>query len=266
MMPEKLIIGAIAGDMIGSRHNGKTAQSENFNLLTNQPDFTSDTVFTVAVMDALLNGKEYTQSLQQYGLRYPDRGYGTALLRWMRQADPKPYHSWNNGAALRVSPVGHACRTLRETMDEARRCAEVSHNHPDGIKGAQAIAVSVFLAKNGRTREEIRDFIESDFRYDLHRKIEDIRPRYYYDQSCESSVPEAIIAFLESRDFEHALRLAISLGDTSGSLASITGGIAQAFYKEVPGYLAQPVIQHLSPAMFEIVDKFSNTYPLSLFH
>ncbi len=265
-MLEKLIIGAVAGDMIGSRHNGKELQTERFNLLDKKPDFTSDSVLTVAVMDALLNGMDYRHSLQQYGLKYPGRGYGATLLRWMRQENPQPYHSWNNGAALRISPVGHACRTINETLEESRKCAGVSHNHPDGIKGAQAVAACVFLAKNGRTKEEIRSYIESSFRYDLQRRISDIRPGYYYDQSCVSSVPEAIIAFLESSGYEDALRLAISLGDSNGSLACITGGIAQAFYKEVPEYITRAVVSQLSPEMLEIIDEFSNTYPLSLFH
>jgi ADP-ribosyl-[dinitrogen reductase] hydrolase len=266
MIIEKLIIGAVAGNMIGICNNDKQPQSPSTPLFNDKLTFTSDTVLTVAVMDALLNGREYTETLQAYGRKYPDRGYGMALLRWLKQDHPQPYHSWNNGAALRISPVGHACRTLSETLDEARRCAEVSHNHPDGIKGAQAAAACVFLAKNGRNREEIRSYVESAFGYDLHRRIEDIRPRYYYDQSCESSVPEAIIAFLDSTDYEDSLRLAISLGNSNGSLACITGAISQAYYKEIPRHIAVQVISRLSPEIIEIIDKFSNTYPLSLFH
>ncbi len=265
MIPEKLIIGAVAGNMIGSRYSGKEYLAEN-SLLNDRLHFTSGSVLTVAVMDALLNGRDYVRTLQMYGRKFPDRGYGTTLLRWIMQDSPQPYHSWNNGAALRISPVGHACRTLDETLSEARKCAEISHSHPDGIKGAQATAASVFLAKNGRTKEEIRSYIESAFRYDLHRKIDTIRSRYFYDQSCESSVPEAIIAFLDSSDYENALMLAISLGKSNGSLACITGAIAQAFYKEIPGHIALPVIEQLSPEMIKVIDEFSNTYPLSLFH
>ncbi len=266
MIFEKLIIGAVAGDMIGSRHTGNKFEVVDFSLLNKDPDYTADTVLTVATMDALLNGREYTTMMQAYGRRYPGRGYGAALLRWLRQDEPKPYHSWNNGVALRISPIGHVCRTVNETLEESRKCAEISHNHPDGIKGAQATAACVFLAKNGRTKEEIRSYIETKFGYDLQKNIEIIRPEYYYDQSCEISVPAAIIAFLDSSDYENAIRLAISLGDGCGSLACITGGIAQAFYKKIPGHIAEPVISRLSPEMFDVIEKFSFTYPLSLFY
>jgi ADP-ribosyl-[dinitrogen reductase] hydrolase len=266
MIMEKMIIGAVAGNMIGMCHNAGQSHPANMPLIKENLDYGCDTVLTVAVMDALLNGREYTETLQAYGRNYPDRGYGTALVRWMKQDRPQPFHSWNNGAALRISPVGHACRTLDETLNEARMCAGVSHNHPDGIKGAQAAAACVFLAKNGRTKEEIRDYVESAFRYDLNRRIEDIRRVYYYDQSCEGSVPEAIIAFLESTGYEDSLRLAISLGKSNGSLPCITGAISQAYYKEMPQDIIQPVISRLSPEIIEVIEKFSNTYPLSLFH
>ncbi len=265
-MIDKLIIGAIAGDMTGSVHAGKKQDPAGFPLFTDNTDYTCDSVLTVAVMDSLLNGRDYAQTLQVYGRKYPGRGYGTIFTRWLSQDCPRPYNSWNNGAAIRVSPVGYSGRTLKEVLDEARRCAEVSHNHPDGIQGAQATAAAVFLAKNGRSKDEIRDYIEKTFRYNLQRSIEEIRPGYYYDQSCRGTVPEAIIAFLDSDDFESALRLAISLGGNSGSISGITGGIAQAFYKKLPEHISKPVISHLTPEMFEIIEEFSTTYPLSLFH
>lgn len=264
-MYEKLIIGAIAGDMIGARHEGKKPEPFDFSLISDDLDFTSDSVMTVAVMDSLLNGREYTQTLQYYSRRYPKRGYGNTFIRWLRQEDPKPYNSWNNGAAIRISPIGYAGRTVSEVLEEARNCAGVSHNHPDGIKGAQAVAVSVFMAKNGRTKDEIREYVQSGFGYNLNKTIDEIRPGYYYDQSCQGSVPEAIIAFLESTDYESAIRLAISLGGKSSTLACITGGIAQAFYKEVPVDISGHVLKGLSREIFETVDKFSSTYPISLF-
>lgn len=266
MITEKLIIGAVAGDMVGSLHKGKKPGPESFDLLNDRPDFTSDTVLNVAVMESLLRERDYARSLKVYGRKYKDRDYGKAFDRWLQQDDPKPYHSWNNGAALRVSPIGFACRTLKEVSDEAYNCASVSHNHPDGIKGAVAIAVSVFLARNGRTKDEIRDYIESTFSYDLHRQIDHIRPDYYYDRSSEASVPESIIAFLDSTDYENAIRLAISLGGDSGRLACLTGGIAQAFYKEVPVKITNYVIEQLPHQMLETLNEFSKTYPLSLFH
>lgn len=265
-MFEKLIIGAIAGDIAGSGNAGKSQEQELRPLIPENSDFSADSVMTVAVMDSLLNGREYVRTFQLYGKKYPDRRYGTTFVRWLRQDEPKPYHSWNNGAATRVSPLGYAGRTVGEVLDEARKCAGVSHNHPDGIKGAQAVATSVFLAKNGRSKDEIRDYIESTFGYDLQRQIEDIRPRYFYDTSCEGSVPEAIISFLDSHDFESSLRLAISLGGDNGTLAGISGAIAQAYYKDIPAEIAKPVISMLSPEMYETIEEFSNSYPLSLFH
>jgi ADP-ribosyl-[dinitrogen reductase] hydrolase len=244
---DKLIIGAIAGDMHGSNgHSGIT-------------------IFTVAVMDSLLNGREYTSFLQAYGRKYHDPSFGPAFTRWLRQEEPVPFNSWNNGAALRVSPIGMVCRTLQEVLDEARINASVSHSHPDGIKGAQAVAAAVFLARNGRTKEEIRSFIESEFSYNLHKTIEDIQQDYYYDQSCQSSVPESIIAFLDSTDYESSIEIARSLKGSKNSIASITGGIAQAYYKEIPGQIARDITKMLSPELYEVVEEFSKTYPLSLF-
>lgn len=260
-MMEKLIIGAIAGDML---YDGKENAGNEYSLSTGKTDYSCNSVLTVAVMDSLLNGRDYTQTLQLYGRKYPGRGYGTAFLRWLGQDNPRPYHSWNNGAALRASPIGFSGRTLPEVMEEARRSAEVSHNHPDGIMGAQAVAAGVFLARNGRTKDEIRDYIESAFGYNLNRTIEQIRKDYYYDRSCQGSVPEAIIAFLDSNDFESAVSLAGSLG--SRSIATISGGIAQAYYKEIPGHIVKHAAGKLSSEMFETVHEFSNTYPLSLFH
>jgi ADP-ribosyl-[dinitrogen reductase] hydrolase len=150
-------------------------------------------------------------------------------------------------------------------LDEARNNAGVSHSHPDGIKGAQAVAAAVFLARNGRTKEEIRSYIESEFRYNLQKSIEEIRPDYYYDQSCQGSVPESIIVFLDSADYESAIGLAGSFGGSRNSIASITGGIAQAYYKEIPGQIARNITKMLSPELYEIVEEFSKTYPLSLF-
>lgn len=246
-LADKLIIGAIGGDMYGN--NG----------------FTGNTIFTVAVMDSLLNGRDYTGFLQAYGRKFPDQSYGAGFMRWLRQEDPVPFNSWNNGAALRVSPIGLVCRTLQEVLDEARRNAGVSHSHPDGIKGAQAVAAAVFLARNGRTKEEIRSYIESEFSYNLHKTIEEIRPGYYYDQSCQGSVPESIIAFLDSTDYESAISLAISLEGSRNAIASITGGIAQAYYKDMPGHIVRNITEMLPPALYEIVEEFSKTYPLRLF-
>jgi ADP-ribosyl-[dinitrogen reductase] hydrolase len=245
--PDNLIIGAIAGDVHGSS------------------GYSGNTIFTIAVMDSLLNGREYTSFLQAYGRKYHDPSFGPTFTRWLRQDEPVPYNSWNNGAALRVSPIGMVCRTLPEVLEEARRNASVSHSHPDGIKGAQAVAAAVFLARNGRTKEEIRSCIESEFSYNLHKTIEDIRQDYHYDQSCQSSVPESLIAFFDSTDYESAIGIAGSLKESKNSIASITGGVAQAYYKKIPGQIARDIINTLPPELYEIVEEFSKTYPLSLF-
>jgi ADP-ribosyl-[dinitrogen reductase] hydrolase len=256
-MIERLIIGAFAGD-IGSPKPGERPDKK--------PVITGDSVLTVAVMDSLLNGRDYTSVMQTYGRKFPNCGYGAAFSKWIRQDDPRPFNSWNNGAALRVSPVGFACRTISEVLDEARKNAQVSHSHPDGIKGAQAVASSVFLARTGRTKDEIRNHVESAFGYNLQKSIADIRPGYFYDQSCQGSIPEAIIAFLESNDFESAISLANSLGDGCSAIACITGAIAQAYYKEIPGRIAGEIAGLLTPGMYDTVEEFSNTYRLSLFH
>ena len=266
MSSGRMIIGAVAGDMIGSLYNGKKTDASVTRLLTGKASFTGDSVMTIAVMDSLLNGKDYITVMQDYGRKFPDRSYGTAFSRWLRQDDPQPFNSWSNGAALRISPVGFACRTLSEVLDEAQKNARVSHSHPDGIKGAMAIAASVFLARNGRTKDEIRDYIESVFRYNLQKSIAEIRPGYIYDHSCQGSVPEAIIAFLESSDYESAIGLAISLGGNCSDIACITGGIAQAYYKEIPDSITESTVSMLTPDMYKIIAGFSNTYPLSLFH
>jgi ADP-ribosyl-[dinitrogen reductase] hydrolase len=244
---DKLIIGAIAGDMHGCE------------------GYSGNTIFTIAVMDSLLNGREYTSFLQAYGRKYHDSSFGPSFTRWLRQDEPLPFNSWNNGAALRVSPIGIVCRTLQEVLDEARSNASVSHSHPDGIKGAQAVAAAVFLARNGRTKDEIRSYIESEFNYNLHKTVEEIQKDYYYDQSCQSSVPESIIAFLDSINYESAIGIAGSLKGSKNSIASMTGAIAQAFYKEIPGHIARDITNKLSPELHEVVEEFSKTYPLSLF-
>lgn len=265
-MVEKLIIGAIAGDILGTEYSESGRMPEKPDPDSIKAGFTSNSVLTVAVMDSLLNGKDYINNLQRYGNEYPGRGYGAAFMRWISQQEPKPYHSWNNGAALRVSPVGYSGRTLPEVVDEAARCAMVSHNHPDGIIGAKAVASAVFLAKNGRSKDEIRSHIEAEYSYDLNRTIEEIRPRFRYDQSCQGSVPEAIIAFLDSRNFGDSIRLAISLGNRTATITTITGAIAQAYYKEIPVNMVKPVVSKLTPGMYEVIEQFSNNWPLSLFH
>ena len=260
MSKEKLIIGAIAGDIIGSVYEWHNIKSVEFDLFCPETDFTDDSVLTLATMAAILNQKNYTETYQLYGRKYPNRGYGTHFHSWIHSRNPEPYNSWGNGSAMRVSPIGWYGNNLEEVMAEAKRSAEVTHNHPEGIKGAQSIAAAVYMARTGKTKDDIKNFIIDTFCYDLDRKIDDIRPIYNFDVSCQGSVPEAIIAFLESTDFENAIRIAISIGGDSDTIACITGGIAEAYYQAVPEYIIESVLVVLPGKLIKIIEEFSTRY------
>jgi len=255
-----LILGAVIGDIIGSVYEWHNVKRTDFELFTPKTTFTDDSVLTLATMDALLHQKNYTQVYQAYGKRYTNRGYGSRFHYWIHAASPEPYNSWGNGSAMRVSPVGWYANSLGEAMAEAKKSAEVSHNHPEGIKGAQATAAAVFMARNGKSKDEIKSFITETFQYNLDRKIDDIRPDYEFDESCQGTVPEAIIAFLESTDFENAIRLAISIGGDSDTVACITSGIAEAYYKTIPGYITEKVLKILPEELVNIAAEFSEKY------
>jgi ADP-ribosylglycohydrolase len=251
------MLGAIAGDVIGSvyeRHNIKTTE---FPLFSENSRFTDDTVLTIAVADSLLRGVDYAVSLKTYGRRYPRAGYGENFYCWMLSSDSSPYNSWGNGAAMRVSPVGFACDSIDDILIEAERSAVVTHNHPEGIKGAQATALAIFLARTTKSKAEIRKEITGRFSYDLNRTLDAIRPAYHFDVSCQGSVPEAIISFLESKSYEDAVRKAISLGGDSDTIACIAGGIAQAYYREVPEPIVTGVKARLPEDFLEIIDEFN---------
>lgn len=240
------MIGAIAGDIIGSVYEFDNIKTTDFPLFTSESDYTDDTIMTVAVADWLLNGGDLTRVMQGYGRKYPCPmgGYGGRFSGWLREKDPQPYNSWGNGSAMRVSAVGWKFDSLEETLDVARETALVSHNHPEGIKGAQATAAAIYLARTGKNKQEIKQYIETTFSYDLNRTCDEIRPTYHFNESCQGTVPEAIIAFLDSTDFENAIRLAVSLGGDSDTLACITGGIAEAFYG-VPDTIREEVVKRL---------------------
>ncbi len=226
-------------------------------MLTSESRFTDDTVLTVAVADFILGDGNYVGKLQDYANAYPNRIYGTNFLHWVRTGLREPYNSWGNGSAMRVSPVGFAFSDTKSVLREAKRSAEVTHNHPEGIKGAQATALSVFMAREGSSKNEIMQIIEATFGYDLSRSIDEIRPDYSFNESCQGTVPEAIIAFLESNDFESAIRLSVSLGGDADTLASITGAIADAFYGGVPNEIAEPALARLDKPLCKVVDEFS---------
>lgn len=257
------MIGAIAGDIIGSVYEHYNVKTTGFALFSPNSSFTDDTVLTVAVADCILHSKDYAPSLRDYGRRYPNRGYGGTFYHWLHSDTMGPYGSFGNGSAMRVSPVGFAFDTTEEVVAEAKRSAEVTHNHPEGIKGAQSVAAAVFMCRTGATKEEIRSYLETVFGYDLNRTLDHIRPVYSFDVTCQGSVPEAIIAFLESTDYEDAVRKAISLGGDSDTIACITGGIAQAYYKHMPDYIVQEVRQLLAPELLDIVDEFNQKFGLT---
>jgi ADP-ribosylglycohydrolase len=254
------MIGAIAGDVIGSAFEWRNTKAADFDLFSYGSRFTDDTVLTVAVADCILTAKDYARALKDYGRMFPEAGYGGMFWDWLRTDSLLPYNSYGNGSAMRVSPVGFAFGTLDEVMEEAKRSAEVTHNHPEGIKGAQAVASAIFLARQGAKKERIRDFIEGTFHYDLDRTLDDIRPHYRFDETCQGSVPEAIIAFLESDSYEDAIRKAISIGGDSDTIACMTGGIAQAYFKTIPEYIVDRVRSLLAPELLKIVNLFNDRY------
>jgi ADP-ribosylglycohydrolase len=260
MTKEKLIIGAITGDIIGSVYEWHNVKTVDFDLYRHKSTFTDDSVLTLATMDAILNQRNYAESYQLFGRNYPHRGYGGHFSSWIYSENPEPYNSWGNGSAMRVSPVGWYGNSIEEVMAEAQKSAEVTHNHPEGIKGAQSTAAAIYMARIGKNKEEIKKYIMDTFRYDLERKIDDIRPNYKFDVSCQGSVPEAIIAFLESTDFEGAIRLAISIGGDSDTIACITGGIAEAYYKTIPDHIIENTLKRLPNKLVKIIEDYSIKY------
>ncbi|MFC1591951.1 ADP-ribosylglycohydrolase family protein [Thermodesulfobacteriota bacterium] len=254
------MLGAIAGDIIGSVYEPFPIKTKDFPLFEPGCRFTDDSVLTVAVANAILTGRTYAESLWQIGRRYPGAGYGDSFMQWLRSSDPQPYNSWGNGSAMRVSPVGFAFDTEEEVLCQSKKTAEISHSHPEGIKGAQAAALAVFLARTAHGKEQIRRQITQRFGYDLDRGVDDIRPGYTFDVSCQGTVPEAIIAFIDSCSYEDAVRNAVSLGGDSDTLACITGGIAEAFYGAVPSSIQKKVQELLPPDLWAITANFCRRY------
>jgi ADP-ribosylglycohydrolase len=254
------MLGAIAGDIIGSVYESGWMKSTDFPLFSPQSTFTDDTVLTVAVADCILYNKYYAATLKEYGQRYPNAGYSGMFYQWLYRPGSAPYKSYGNGSAMRVSPIGFAFDTIEVVLTEAKRSAEVTHNHPEGIRGAQAIASAIFLARMGKGKREIAGYIEGQFDYNLSQTLDEIRPGYHFDETCQGSVPQAIIAFLESTDYEGAVRKAISLGGDSDTLACMAGGIAQAYYGRIADCIVKEVRQILNEQLLSIVDEFNSRY------
>ncbi len=254
------MLGAIAGDIAGSIYENLRTKRKDVKLFGRLTTFTDDTVLTVAVADAILTDRDYARAIKSYARRHPLRGYGAGFLAWMVKPGYEPYNSFGNGSAMRVSPVGFAFDSEAEVLQEARRSAECTHNHPEGIKGAQATALAVYLARIGVDKESLRRRIQEEFRYDLSRTVDEIRPGYSFDVTCQGSVPEAIIAFLDSSSFEDALRNAISLGGDSDTQACIAGGIAEAYYKDIPPEILRHIRKRLSRDLWEKTLEFYQGY------
>jgi ADP-ribosylglycohydrolase len=249
------LFGAIAGDMIGFRFEHNKCTDPNFALFTKNPHFTDDTVLTVAVADAILNQREYREAIVEYARKYPKAGYGSFFRRWLANDGVEPYNSFGNGSAMRVSSVGWAFDSVEDVVHESECSAAVTHNHPEGITGAQSIALAIYLARTGVEKDQIRDEIETRFGYNLRRTLKEIRPNYKWDSTCPGSVPESIIAFLESTDFESAVRNAILLGGDADTMAAISGSIAEAYYG-VPEEIVAEVRKRLPADLLDVVEKF----------
>ena len=259
------MLGAILGDIVGSPYefDHNNYKHKDFPLLSENSHFTDDTVITLAVALGLIAGQgdaqktfaEVQHEMRRLGKAYPDAGYGGMFRRWLHAENPKPYGSFGNGSAMRVSAAGWLFDTLDKTLEMAKVTAEVTHNHPEGIKGAQATAAVILLARTGHSKQEIRQYVEQTFGYDLNRTCDEIRPGYRHVETCQQTVPEAIIAFLECTGFEDALRNAVSLGGDSDTLACITGGIAEAFYG-MPQELRDETLKRLPEDIREAYELF----------
>ncbi len=260
------MIGAIAGDIIGSVYEQFPIKTKEFPLFHPKCCFTDDTVLTIAIAKAILADRDYLKAVRKTGRKYPHAGYGGTFIHWLHSTDPEPYNSWGNGSAMRVSPVGFAFDTVDTVLEEAERTAEISHNHPEGVKGAQATALSIYLARTTHDKTLIRKEVARRFGYDLDRTVEEIRPSYTFDISCQGTVPEAIIAFLDSDSYEDAVRNAISLGGDSDTLACITGGIAEAYYGPVSQRILKKVKECLTEDLWQITEQFCLKYGIGKTH
>ena len=247
------MLGAIAGDILGSIHEFHPIKTKNFDLLNSECVFTDDTVMTTAVADSLMNKIPYVESLQMWGRKYPRAGYGGWFSKWIDSDFPKPYNSFGNGSAMRCSSVGWLFEDEGSVLEEAKKSAEVTHNHPEGIKGAQAVSLGVMLCRQGSTKLEIQEKLEDLFDYDLSQTMEQVKFNYSFDVTCQGSVPQAITAFLESEDFEDAIKNAISLGGDADTQACIAGALAEAFYMKIPDQIKEFVLTRITPDILDVL-------------
>ena len=260
------MLGAILGDMIGAPYEfDRSPKVKELPLFSRGTQFTDDSVMTTAVTDALINindgaddkeiKRALVDSMQKWGHRYPNAGYGCMFYEWLRTRNPKPYGSFGNGSAMRVSAAGWLYDTLEETRRIARLTAEVTHNHPEGVKGAEAIASAIFMARMGRSKDEIKAFIVREFGYDLTRTCDEIRPGYHHIETCQQTVPEALTAFFEGEDFEDVVRTAVSLGGDCDTLTCIACSVAEAFYG-IPEFMKEECLKRLPEDMIGVIESF----------
>lgn len=254
-----VVLGAVCGDTIGSWFEFNPIKDLAFPLFHRESSYTDDTVCTVAVADALTHEMNFDVALRYWGQKYPRAGYGGTYRRWLKQLIRGAYNSWGNGSAMRVSPVGVIAKSMEEALYLAKESAEVTHNHPEGIKGAQATAAAIYLALTGKSKTEIKKFIEDTFGYDLSRRYDDIQPGYCFDVSCQGSVPESIICFLESEDYESAVRRAVAMGGDADTMGAIAGSIAAAFYGEIPECILDECKKRLPEDMRRVIEKFNES-------
>ena len=258
------MIGAMIGDMIGSVYEAEGIKTKEFPLWSDNCRFTDDTVMTVAVAKALMRSfgqgqseikKALIEEMRYFGAKYPNVGYGQRFIAWLKEENPLPYNSWGNGSAMRVSAAGWLYGTLDETLMAAKLSAEVSHNHQQGIAGAQSVAAAIYLLRTGKDKEEVRNYIRGVFGYDFRRTLDEIRPDYTFNQSCQGTVPQAMTAFWEAENFEDCIRNAVSLGGDSDTIAAIAGSIGEAYY-EIPESMIVEAVNRLDKDILEVYDEF----------
>jgi len=254
------MLGAIVGDIIGSRFEFQPLKSCDFELFTSACRFTDDTVLTLATANALLKQQPFGECYHTFYQRYPEAGYGQGFSRWALSGTKLPYNSYGNGSAMRVAPVAWVAKQLDEVLDLAAQSALPTHDHPEGIKGAQAVAAAIFLARSGTGKAAIRDYVTERFGYDLQRPLDQIRPAYGFEVSCQKSVPEALCCFFESSDFVSSIRLAVSLGGDADTQAAIAGSVAEAFYGGVPPAILKNARGYLDPFLLGLCDEFRMRY------
>jgi ADP-ribosylglycohydrolase len=251
------MIGAIIGDIIGSTYEFNAIKTKEFELFPKGSKFTDDTVLSMAIAKSIIDNEPYLDNIVRFGREYPDAGYGGFFRRWLKGDNHTPYNSWGNGSAMRVSPIGFAFDNEEEVLKEAKKSAEITHNHIEGIKGAEATTLAIFMARKGKSKEEIREVISDRFEYNLSREVNEIRPNYRFEVSCQKSVPESIICFLDSDSFEDCIRNAISLGGDADTMGAIAGGIAEAYYG-IPKEIEREVSHYLPNEFIEILTRFRN--------